>query len=56
MVYAYPTNTTFSTKKVNKPKTMSADAKALKDYYDTHDISIVRDSDTGKLVANVKNK
>ena len=56
MVYAYPTNTTFSAKKVNTPKTMSKDAKALKEYYSTHDISIVRDSVTGKLVAKVKNK
>ena len=56
MVYAYPTNTAFSVKKVNKPKIMSDDAKALKEYYDSHDISIVRDSVTGKLVAKVKNK
>lgn len=56
MVYAYPTNTAFSIKKVNKPKTMSEDAKALKDYYNSHDISIVRDSVTGKLVAKVKTK
>jgi len=56
MVYAYPTNTTFSAKKVNKPKAMSKDAKAIKKYYDTHDISIVRDSVTGKLVAKVTNK
>lgn len=56
MVYAYPTNTIFSMKKVNKPKAMSEDAKALKDYYDTHDISIVRDEITGELVAKVKRK
>lgn len=56
MVYAYPINATFSVKKVNKPKTMSKDAKALKEYYNTHDISIVRDSATGKLVAKVMNK
>jgi len=56
MVYAYPASTAFSAKKVKKPKTMSEDAKALKDYYNSHDISIVKDSVTGKLVAKVKNK
>ena len=56
MVYAYPVNTSFSTKKINKTEGMSGDAKALKEYYDTHDISIVTDLSTGKLVAKVNKK
>lgn len=56
MVYAYPTNATFSAKKINKTRRMTDEAKAVKEYYETHDISIVRDSATGKLVAKVTEK
>ena len=56
MVYAYPLNTSFSTKKINKAERMSEDAKALKEYYNTHDISIIKDLSTGKLVAKVNKK
>jgi hypothetical protein len=56
MVYAYPVNTSFSTKKINKAERMSEDAKALKEYYNTHDISIIKDLSTGKLVAKVDKK
>ena len=56
MVYAYPINTSFSTKRITKAKEKSEDAKALKVYYDTHDVSIVKDPATGKLVAKVNKK
>ena len=56
MVYAYPVNTSFSTKKINKAKEMTEDAKALREYCNTHDISIVRDTVTGKLIAEVNRK
>ena len=56
MVYVYPTNTSFSTKKISKPKKVSEDAKALREYCRTHDISVIKDPTTGKLVAKVNDR
>lgn len=56
MVYAYPTKTSFVIKKDKVKKRPSKNAKALFEYYEEHDVSIVKDEMSGKLVAKVKNK
>lgn len=58
MVYAYPSNSCFfmNSKACAKKKCMSSEAKSIRDYYDSHDISIVRDKDTGKLIAKVEKR
>lgn len=56
MVYAYPKETNISIRRDQiKEKKYSSDAKALRNYYLTHDISVTCDSD-GNITASSKHK
>ena len=53
MVYAYPVNITFSAKNVNKKRKLTEESRAIREYYEKHDFSVVKDPVTGKLAVRV---
>lgn len=56
MVYAYPTNTTFSISKdsIKNKRRRTKESESIKRFCSTHSISIIKDKNTGEYKAVIK--